>query len=690
MSKITADHLCRPAYVYVRQSTMKQVHHNLESQRRQYGLVERATQLGWKEVITIDEDLGRTGTGMVARPGFDRLLRAVGKGDVGAVFAIEASRLARNGRDWHTLLDFCIVVGTLIIDEDGVYDPRLSNDQMLLGLKGAFSVMESSAIRQRACEVQAEMAERGELYSMLPPGYVVDAAGRLVKDPDRRVQEALGLVFSKFRELGSARKVTLWFRQEEIRLPLRSNNLPGRAVVWKLPTYDTILRTVAHPIYAGAYVWGRRGRRTQLEDGHRRVRYNRQRSPEDWRVLLRDHHEGYINWDEFEHNQRLLANNATGKGSAVQGAIRRGPALLAGLLRCARCGRKLAVRYVGNQQTPAYACSPRVGSDEPLCSVSFGAQRVDRAVSAEVLGILRPLGIEAALAAVNSGEDRNRDQRRQAELALEAARYEAALARRQYDAVDPDNRLVAGELERRWNERLVEAQRLETQMASLVEDPGNRLDPGERERLLELGCHLPEAWNHPAASVEIKKRILRTIIREIVVNLEDDRLHLLIHWQGGDHTALDVARRIRGRWRDPNALETEEQTAAMIGALARIIRDSSIAHFLNRRGVRTISGLTWNADRIEVMRSKHGITAYREGERAERGELMLDDVMRKLGVAKMTVIRMIRAGRLAAKQVCPGGPYVIRHEDLDLVIASRTRAPEPVSADTQQLSIDFQ
>ena len=689
MSKISVDHLSRAAYVYVRQSTMAQVQNNHESQRRQYGLRERARLLGWQEVTVVDEDLGRSGSG-VARPGFDRLLTAVGRGEVGAVFAIEASRLARNGRDWHTLLEFCAIVGTLIIDEDGIYDPRSSDDQMMLGLKGAFSVMESSAIRQRAFEAKLEKAARGELFALIAVGYVLGANGRLAKDPNERTREAVNLVFSKFRELGSVRQVVLWLRQENVCLPKLTTGSPRRTVEWMLPTYSGLLSMLANPVYAGAYAYGRNGRTTTLEGGRRHVRNGVRLPREKWRVLLHDQHEGYIDWTEFERNRRVIADNANRKGQAAQGAVRNGAALLPGLLRCGHCGRKLKVRYRMDLPTAQYYCVRPIEEDNAgsICTVISG-NRLEHAISEEVLRILAPVGIEAALSAIDRGQDRHRDQRRQAELALEAARYEAGLARRQYDSVDPDNRLVAGELERRWNERLVTVQRLEAQLAAMVDDTAGRLSIAERDRLMQLGKDLPTAWYDPASSVEIKKRIIRTVVREIVVQTEDNRLHAMIHWQGGDHTALDVATKVRGRWRDIEEAGAEAETAALITALVRMMPDSSTAAVLNRLGRRTVSGLSWTAARVQLFRNDHHLLAYHEGERLDRGELMLTEVARELGVSKMTVIRMIHTKALPARQVCPGAPYVIRRQDLELPEVRSTPPRSPVSADLRQAMMEF-
>jgi excisionase family DNA binding protein len=690
MNKISTDHLSRTAYVYIRQSTMAQVQHNLESQRRQYGLRERARLLGWQEVTIVDDDLGRSGSG-VARPGFDRLLTAVGRGEVGAVFAIEASRLARNGRDWHTLLEFCAIVGTLIIDEDGIYDPRSSNDQMMLGLKGAFSVMESSAIRQRAFEAKLEKAARGELFALIAVGYVLGANGRLEKDPNERTREAVNLVFSKFRELGSVRQVVLWLRRENVCLPKLTTGSPRRTVEWMLPTYGGLLSMLANPVYAGAYAYGRNGRETTLEDGRRRVRNGVRLPREKWRVLLHDRHEGYIDWTEFERNRRVIADNANRKGQAAQGAVRNGAALLPGLLRCGRCGRKLKVRYRMDLPTAQYFCIRPIEEDNAgrTCTVISG-NRLERAISEEVLRILAPLGIDAALSAIDSGQDRHRDQRRQAELALEAARYEAGLTRRQYDQVDPDNRLVAGELERRWNERLVTVQLLEAQLAAMADNTAALLSITERDALMQLGKDLSVVWNDPASSVEIKKRIIRTIVREIVVRAEDNRLHALIHWHGGDHTALDVATKVRGRWRDIKEAGTEAETAALITALVRMMPDSSIAPVLNRLGRRTVAGLSWTAARVQLFRNDHHLLAYRDGERIERGELVLDEVAGELGVSKMTVIRMIHTQTLPARQVCPGAPYVIRRQDLELPGVRSAALIPPVSADLRQATMEFQ
>ncbi|HEY9347973.1 MAG TPA: recombinase family protein, partial [Inquilinus sp.] len=458
MTKITPEHLVRGAFVYVRQSTADQVLNNQESRRRQYGLVDRARALGWSAVEVIDDDLGRSGSG-IARPGFERLLAAICEGRVGAVVSIEASRLARNGRDWHTLLEFCGLVGTLIIDEDGVYDPRHPNDRLLLGMKGTMSEMELSLFRQRSLEALKQKARRGELFLTVAVGYLKVAHDRIEKDPDRRIQEAIALVFTKFGELQTVRQVLLWMRQERLPLPAVTYGADGRSVAWKLPVYNTLHHMLTNPIYAGAYAFGRTGSRVTIEAGRKRIVRGFRKDRSAWEALILDHHEGYIGWAEFERNQRLISDNANGKSFMSRGSVRRGEALLAGLLRCGHCGRKLHVAYSGtNGDVGRYHCRGGHFNHGGDRCISFGGLRIDHAVGNEVIARLQPLGVEAATAAVEARQAERAEKLHQVELALEQARYEAARARRQYDAVDPDNRLVAAELEKRWNERLLAAQ----------------------------------------------------------------------------------------------------------------------------------------------------------------------------------------------------------------------------------------
>ena len=689
MTRITPEHLGRGAFVYVRQSTPDQVLNNHESRRRQYALVDRARALGWSMVEVIDDDLGRSGSG-IARPGFEKLLAAICEGRVGGVVSIEASRLARNGRDWHTLLEFCGLVGTVIVDEDGVYDPRHPNDRLLLGMKGTMSEMELSLFRQRSLEALKQKARRGELFLTVAVGYLKAPNDRIEKDPDRRVQQAIALVFSKFDELQTVRQVHLWMRQKRLPLPAVSYGDGGRQITWKLPVYNTLHHMLTNPVYAGAYVFGRTGSRTTIEAGRKRIVRGFRKERAAWEVLILDHHEGYIGWTDFERNQRLISDNANGKSFMSRGSVRRGQALLAGLLRCGHCGRKLHVAYSGaDGDVGRYHCRGGYLNHGGDRCISFGGMRIDRAVGAEVIERLQPLGIQAALDALDERQAEDAEKRRQIELALEQARFEAARAQRQYDAVDPDNRLVAAGLEQRWNSRLLEVQMLDQELEQLSAAPAATPTQSERTRLLALGADVEQAWASPAALPATRKRIIRTLIGEIVVRVEDSELAIVIRWNGSDHTSLRVAKNRAGqhRW------TTDAEVVELVAALARLLPDQAIAAVLNRAGKTTGRGNGWTRSRVCVLRNHRNIPPHREGERAERGEATLDEAAEKLKVSEATVRRLIAERILPAHQFCKGAPWTIRIEDLGLETvmqaANQRRTRKPSSDNPRQKALVF-
>jgi len=684
--KITSEHLARTAYVYIRQSTPDQVQQNKESRQRQYALRERAGALGWPDVVTVDEDLGRSGGGS-DRPGYERLLAAVCQGEVGIVIAVEASRFARNGRDWHTLLEFCGLVGTLIADEDNVYDPRLIDDRLMLGMKGALSEMELSAFRQRAQAGLRQKAERGELYNTVPIGYLRAPGDRLEKDPDRRVQEAIELVFRKFRELGTVRQVLLWLHQEDIKLPAKGSGAVGTGPIWKKPVYNTVYHMLVNPTYAGAYAYGKTVTRTAINQGRKQVTRGHHKSRDDWQVLIRDHHHGYITWAEYEDNQRQIAQNVTKHGKSRTGPPRRGNALLGGLLRCGHCGRKLHVAYSGSRgDVPRYSCQGAHLNHGRAKCISFGGLRPDQAVIDEVLQVLRPEGVSAALEAAEQCVQAKADKQRQSELALEQARYEAERARKQYDAVDPDNRLVAAELEQRWNAQLAEVHRLEQELEAMATaEPCFSAE--DRDRLLTLGADLRSAWDQPGTTIATKKRLLRAVIAEIVATVDEGVIHLMVHWHGGDHTHLQVKKNRTGGHRHQTSLETVD----LLGELARLMPDYQITAVLNRLGRRTGGGGTWTESRVRSARNYHKIPAYVPGEMAERGELKLKEAAQQLGATKMTVLRLIRDGRVRGRQPCSSAPWIVQKKDVDALAASdEFGADRPVTADPRQKSLGIQ
>jgi DNA invertase Pin-like site-specific DNA recombinase len=682
MTKITAEHLARSAYVYIRQSTPGQLVHNHESRRRQYALADRAQQLGWASVEIVDDDLGRSGGG-TARPGFDRLIGAICAGSVGAVFAIEASRLARNGREWHTLIEFCGLVGSVIVDEDGIYDPRHPNDRLLLGMKGTMSELELSLFRQRSQEALKNKARRGALFLRVAAGYVKVGRDRIEKDPDQRVQNALQLVFKKFAEFQSARQVHVWLRDQGIMLPAKSQKPGEESVVWNLPLYNTVHNILTNPVYAGAYAFGRTTSKTVIDDGRKRIRRGLRRPQTEWEVLIKDHHEGYITWDEFERNQIAIANNATGKGSAAaRGAARQGELLLAGLLRCGHCGRKM---YVGYGRSGRYYCQgANVNHGTDRC-ISFGGLKVDQAVGSQVLRALKPLGVDAAVKALDVETRETSAARRHHELALERTRYEVAHARRQYDAVDPANRLVAGELERRWNAALERAHRIEQEIAELDAKKHPPLGDKEREQLMQLGADLERAWSHPAASATTRKRILRAALHEIIARIEGGFIEMVLHWQGGAHTPLKLKMNTVGQHR----YAVSQDTLTLVRDLARLMPDKQIARLLNRAGKPTGRGNGWTEVRVRSFRDYHQIAVYRPGEWAERGEITLEAAAKIIGVIPMTALRMIKRGDLKGGQLCRGAPWVIKAVDV-AAFARATRFGKPLSANPAQHSFDFQ
>jgi DNA invertase Pin-like site-specific DNA recombinase len=683
MTKVKPEHLDRGAFVYIRQSTADQLLHNTESRRRQYGLADRARRLGWTKVEVVDDDLGRSGGG-IDRPGFERLLAAICEGRVGAVLAIDASRLARNGRDWHTLIEFCGLVDTLIVDEDGIYDPRHPNDRLLLGMKGTMSELELSMFRQRSQAALKQKACRGALFLGVATGYVKVGRDRIEKDPDQRIQEALKLVFAKFAEFQSVRHVHVWLRDEGISLPMvRERAAEGRRVIWKLPLYNTVHNILTNPVYAGAYAFGRTTSKVTIEEGRKRIRRGLRRPMSEWEVLLKHQHDGYISWSTFERNQRVIADNATGKAPVARGAVRRGELLLAGLLRCGHCGRKLYVGYGG--KAGRYYCQGAMVNHGTERCISFGGLRSDEAVGAEVLRVLKPLGVDAAIKALEVQTDEQSAARRQLELALEQARFEVAHARRQYDAVDPDNRQVAGELERRWNDALLAMRQIEDDLVALEAKRHPPLSGEERRHLMQLGADLERAWSHPAATPATRKRILRTALQEIIVRDEEDHIGMVLHWQGGDHTALKVKKNRVGhdRW------TLAEDTAVLIRELARLIPDQAIARLLNRAGKPTGRKNGWTKKRVCSFRNHHRIAVFRQDEWAERGEITLKAAADILKVSPMTALRMIRHGKLKGRQLCKGAPWVIKAEDVAAYRAQH-QSQGPLTANSSQTILEFE
>ena len=658
-TKILSIHLQRDAYVYVRQSTGHQVRAHPESQRRQYALVDQARALGFAHVMVIDEDVGRSGTGRHERPGFGQLLTAVCEGRVGAVFALEASRLARNNRDWHHLIDLCALTETLLIDDDGIYDPRQLNDRLVLGMKGSMAEYELGLMRQRARQAFEDKIQRGHVMWEVPVGFVRTNDDRIEKIADRQVQHAVAGVFQKFRELGSARQTMLWYHEAQLPLPEVCPGTLGRDIRWRLPSEHRIHQMLRNPCYAGALVYGRTAAKTVIIDGRARQSHRQKQPIAQWRILRRDNHVGYISWEEFLHIQQLLEANRHRPQGEVGGAAKRGPALLSGLLRCGRCGRKLYVAYSGTTgRVPRYIChGGRVTRGSASC-LTVGGLRVDRAVEAAVLDAIQPAGVTAAVEALEHLRAEHDLTRQALTLALEKAHYEAQRAQRQYDRVDPDNRLVAGELERRWNETLIQVAEVEARLAALESQP-TTLSAEQRHRLLTLGHDLAAVWRHPAASETLKKRILRTVLQEIMVQtIQEPSEHVLhLHWHGGVHTEVRVARNTAGK----HGRATDRDVIDVIRELSKVCRDLTIAATLNRLGYRTGTGNTWRAHSVACVRYQYRLPNFAKG----TDWLTLSQAVQQLGVSATVLKRLIGQGILPAHQVVPSAPWIIQRADLD-------------------------
>ncbi len=658
--KLQPEHLQRAAYVYVRQSTAQQVRTHREGQQRQYALADRARQLNFARVVIIDEDLGRSGSGLVDRPGFGQLLAAICASEVGAVLALEASRLARNNRDWHHLLDLCAMTNTLLIDDHGVYDPRQVNDRLVLGLQGTMSEFELSLFRQRARQAFEQKVQRGHILWEVAVGFVRTEEHRCEQTPDRQVQQAIAGVFRKFRELGSARQTALWYRDAQMLLPQARPGTAGKEVIWASPTESRVRQILKNPCYAGALAHGRTTAKTVIADGRPRQTGRCRKPQEQWKVLLLDNHPGYINWEDFQQNQRILEANAAMREGHTGGAAKRGDALLSGLLRCGRCGRQLFVLYSGTTgRVPRYGCQGGREERGSAACLTLGAWRVDQAVAEQVLEAIQPAGLQAALLAMERLGDVQREKRTALTLALEKARYETGRARRQYEAVDPENRLVAGELEKRWNEALVHVTEVEQQLEAIRHEQ-IALSPEQRAQLMALGRDLPALWYQPAASPELKKRILRTVLREIVIDDSKDRAEhvLVLHWQGGVHTESKIKRNRTGHHRRV----TEGDALDLIRELSKVCTDAAIAATLNRLGYRTGTGLTWRSHSVHNVRYHHRLPNYAKG----KDWLTVEQAATTLEVSETVIRRLIKEHVLPAQQTVALAPWIIARLDLDL------------------------
>ena len=660
--KITADHLARDAVVYIRQSTMAQVAGNTESQRRQYALADQAKAAGFSSVTTIDDDLGRSGSGQIERPGFQKLVAAVCGGRVGAVYCIEASRLARNGRDWHHLIDLCALAGALVIDPDGIYDPQLINDRLLLGLKGTMSEYELSLLRQRGLAARDSKARRGKLRFTLPPGYCWSETGQIEMDPDERVAGTIHLLFRKFRDLGSGRQVFLWARQAQIKLPVVRRNLASYKIEWKAPAYHTVMQVLRNPIYAGAYAFGRTCYRTNVVDSRARKTNGHWRAMKDWGALLKDNHPGYITWEAFEENQRMIQENAHMKKRASRKSARGGRALLTGLVRCGHCGRMMRVFYgMRSGHAHRYQCrgdDSHVGAG--LC-IGIGGVRIDRAIAVKILDAVSDRAVDAAIHAADQMTKAAAEVHEAVERELEEARYEASLASRRYELVDPAKRHVARELEARWNATLERVDALERRIVDMEAEAVAR-PKIDREALMQLTQDLPAVWNAPTTDARIKQRLVRVLIHEVVIDL-DDAAHeavVVIHWVGGRHTEIRVPRIKSSHSHPANQRPSAVEVMRRLGGQWP---DRQLAVTMNRMRCKTDDGESWTTVRVREFRERLGVAPF-DPDTAEE-TISVDATATRLGICVGSVHKLIKDGVLPAEQAMHSAPWKVPVTALD-------------------------
>ena len=660
---VQARHLERLALVYVRQSTLVQVREHRESTRLQYGLEQRAEELGWPRgrIRVIDEDLGVSGSGERRRSGFSRLVLEVARGKVGAVFGLDASRFARNEPEWFDLLRWLRATETLLVTDSGVYDAGTGDDSFVLGLHGTLSAAELYKIRARMEKGKLGKAQRGELYTHVPTGYVVDGKA-LRKDPDEHVREAMALVFAKFRELGTARKVAQGLRAAGVQLP--SRRLGERGLQWRKATYSRVWNILRNPAMGGAYAWGRKRTIVQLDEREQMRKARRKVPMENWKVLLPEHHEGYVEWEEWLAIQQRLAANSVAAGGS--GAPREGRALLQGVAICGHCGRVMQVRYASAVQ---YLCERSLDGDGG-CQ-RFGGKRLDGLVAEALLEAVGPAGVEAALRA-----ERRQEQERERQLLgyrreVERREWEERKAGREYREIEPEFRRVKKTLAAEWEQ----AQARLAQAREGLERAGQSLPAGSRqvpEGALEglAGC-LRAVWEDPATSWMDRKRLLATVLEEVVLTADREvhRLHVLLRWRGGwiDERELPL--------RPPlQAVRTEAATLALIRRLAQWHTDSALAGELNRRGLQTATGLSFTARRVASLRERYGIPARGQRKDADAPTVSVAVAAGELGVSAASLYRWIDQGLIAAEQAGAGSPLQVR---LDASVRAKFRETVP-------------
>lgn len=662
--KVRLEHLNRDALIYVRQSTMAQVRFNQESTQRQYALQEKALSLGWPEgrIRVIDGDLGISGSGRAKRPGFAQLVTSVSLGEVGAVFGLEISRLARSSADLMKLLELCALFGTLVVDEDGVYDMSDFNDRLLIGLKGTMGEAELHFLHARMIGGKENAASRGELRFPLPVGYVYDPDGKIIMDPDEEVQNTISTLFKEFRASGSAYGVVRYFAKNSLSFPKRAyGGAWNGKITWATLTHSRVLAVIHNPSYAGAYVYGRfRDQKTVDSDGHFEHHSVRLPNREDWKVFIPDHHQAYISWDDFESNQKLLESNQT--NAHRSGPAREGAALLPGIILCGKCGRRMTVRYTGTGGIrPAYECVGRWEHGNKATCTSVPADVLDNAVSEKILSIMRASELEIALKIMRNINNSTQMSDRQWLLSIERAQYEADRAERQFMLADPENRLVVRSLESNWNQKLKDLEKLRQDYAVYCSKKAWTPSAKEEEDILGLAQRIPEIWNAPASAPKEKKRIIRILVEDVTVLAEKrcSDFTIGIRFRSGKCEQIPLKKPL------PNADKKRhsDDTVSLIRDLAASMNDHEIAAFLNHRHMTTPEGKPFTYAGVRWIRYKHNISGPYQ--RNNQG-ISVSEAAELLGISASRVYYGISAGKIPARKQHPGWPWEVLIDDKNL------------------------
>lgn len=679
--KVSATHLARKAYLYVRQSTLRQVLENRESTQRQYALRERALALGWPadQIVVVDCDLGQSGASAADREGFQRLVSEVGLGRVGIVLGLEVSRLARNNSDWHRLLEICALTHTLILDEDGLYDPGHFNDRLLLGLKGTMSEAELHVLQARLRGGSENKARRGELRVPLPAGFVYAPDGRVALDPDRQVQDTIRLFFETFQRLRSASATAKDMRDQGIRFPRRSRVLPDKGeLVWVDMTTGIALQTLHNPRYTGAYVFGRHGSQRLATGAIRGIELPQN----EWRVVIHGAHAAYITWEQYQENRRCLQQNSNAYGlHPWPHPPREGPALLQGIVVCGLCGAGMSPRYHregGGRRVPYYCCRrANMLHHRDRCQVLPG-KTIDDAVGRLLLDTLTPLALETALAVQEEMQARLEAADRLRRQQVDRTQYEADLARRRYMQVDPENRLVADSLEAEWNSRLRALRDCQEEYERQRADDRRLLDEEQQKAIRELASDVPRIWNDPSTSPLERKRIARLLLEDVTLT-RDDAITVHIRFRGGTTHTLTLSRPLSA----PQLRKTDAEIVRLVDALLEENTDAGTARILNERGLRSGTGKSFRRQIIKEIRLAYELP--RHSERLRRhGYLTIQEIADKLGVSTSVVNDRRAQGRLKGRLCNDHGEYLFEEptaaEIFDLLTPIPPTSPDVIRA----------